>query len=229
MDKNKEIKIEVLKNSIVFKNIEEKDIIKILDSINYTIKFFHREENIAIEEDPCQSLGIIISGNVEIQKIFASGKVITIDRLKQGNIFGEVIIFSNMRKYPATITAVQEASIMFISKEEILKLCSLNSKFLNNFMGLLSNKILMLNKKVKNLSYNSIRQKVSSYLLQEYEKRGNLILKLNISRKEMAGLLGVPRPSLSREMIKMKEEGLIDFNKNIIKILDEEALEDILI
>ncbi|RXI50029.1 Crp/Fnr family transcriptional regulator [Clostridium tetani] len=229
MDKNKEIKIEVLKNSIVFKNIEEKDIIKILDSINYTIKFFHREENIAIEEDPCQSLGIIISGNVEIQKIFASGKVITIDRLKQGNIFGEVIIFSNMRKYPATITAVQEASIMFISKEEILKLCSLNSKFLNNFMGLLSNKILMLNKKVKNLSYNSIRQKVSSYLLQEYEKRGNLILKLNISRKEMAELLGVPRPSLSREMIKMKEEGLIDFNKNIIKILDEEALEDILI
>ncbi|BDR73175.1 cAMP-binding protein [Clostridium tetani] len=229
MDKNKEIKIEVLKNSIVFKNIEEKDIIKILDSINYTIKFFHREENIAIEEDPCQSLGIIISGNVEIQKIFASGKVITIDRLKQGNIFGEVIIFSNMRKYPATITAVQEASIMFISKEEILKLCSLNSKFLNNFMGLLSNKILMLNKKVKNLSYNSIRQKVSSYLLQEYEKGGNLILKLNISRKEMAELLGVPRPSLSREMIKMKEEGLIDFNKNIIKILDEESLEDILI
>ncbi|AAO36476.1 cAMP-binding protein [Clostridium tetani] len=229
MDKNKEIKIEVLKNSIIFKNIEEKDIIKILNSINYTIKFFHREENIAIEEDPCQSLGIIISGNVEIQKIFASGKVITIDRLKQGNIFGEVIIFSNMRKYPATITAVQEASIMFISKEEILKLCSLNSKFLNNFMGLLSNKILMLNKKVKNLSYNSIRQKVSSYLLQEYEKRGNLILKLNISRKEMAELLGVPRPSLSREMIKMKEEGLIDFNKNIIKILDEESLEDILI
>ncbi|QBD85387.1 Crp/Fnr family transcriptional regulator [Clostridium tetani] len=229
MDKNKEIKIEVLKNSIIFKNIEEKDIIKILNSINYTIKFFHREENIAIEEDPCQSLGIIISGNVEIQKIFASGKVITIDRLKQGNIFGEVIIFSNMRKYPATITAVQEASIMFISKEEILKLCSLNSKFLNNFMGLLSNKILMLNKKVKNLSYNSIRQKVSSYLLQEYEKRGNLILKLNISRKEMAELLGVPRPSLSREMIKMKEEGLIDFNKNIIKILNEESLEDILI
>lgn len=229
MDKNKEIKIEVLKNSIIFKNIEEKDIIKILNSINYTIKFFHREENIAIEEDPCQSLGIIISGNVEIQKIFASGKVITIDRLKQGNIFGEVIIFSNMRKYPATITAVQEASIMFISKEEILKLCSLNSKFLNNFMGLLSNKILMLNKKVKNLSYNSIRQKVSSYLLQEYEKRGNLNLKLNISRKEMAELLGVPRPSLSREMIKMKEEGLIDFNKNIIKILDEESLEDILI
>lgn len=229
MDKNKEIKIEVLKNSIIFKDIEEKDIIKILDSINYTIKFFHREENIAIEEDPCQSLGIIIIGDVEIQKIFTSGKIITIDRLKQGNIFGEVIIFSNMRKYPATITAVQEASIMFISREEILKLCSLNSKFLNNFMGLLSNKILMLNKKVKNLSYNSIRQKMSSYLLQEYEKRGSLILKLNVSRKEMAELLGVPRPSLSREMIKMKEEGLIDFNKNIIKILDEEALEDILI
>lgn len=222
-------KINILENSIIFKDMEQKDIIRILDSINYTVKFFHKDENIAIEEDPCNSLGIIINGNVEIQKIFASGKAITIDRLKCGNIFGEVIIFSNMRKYPATITAVRETSVMFISREEILKLCSLNSKFLNNFMGLLSNKILMLNKKVKNLSYNSIRQKISSYLLEEYNKMGSLNLKLNISRKEMAELLGVPRPSLSREMIKMKEEGLIDFNKNIIKILDEGALEDVLI
>ncbi|MBE6064553.1 Crp/Fnr family transcriptional regulator [Clostridium cochlearium] len=222
-------KINILENSIIFKDMEQKDIIRILDSINYTVKFFHKDENIAIEEDPCNSLGIIINGNVEIQKIFASGKAITIDRLKCGNIFGEVIIFSNMRKYPATITAVRETSVMFISREEILKLCSLNSKFLNNFMGLLSNKILMLNKKVKNLSYNSIRQKISSYLLEEYNKIGSLNLKLNISRKEMAELLGVPRPSLSREMIKMKEEGLIDFNKNVIKILDEEALEDVLI
>lgn len=229
MVENKKDKIDALKNSIIFKNVEEDDIIKILDSINYTIKFFHKDENIAIEEDPCNSLGIIISGNVEIQKIFASGKVITIDRLKQGNIFGEVIIFSSIKKYPATITAVQEASIMFISKEEILRLCSLNSKFLNNFMSLLSNKILMLNKKIKNLSYNSIRQKISSYLLEEYSRTESLNLKLNISRKEMAELLGVPRPSLSREMIKMKEEGLIDFNRNIVEILEEEALEDILI
>ena len=70
---------------------------------------------------------------------------------------------------------------------------------------------------------------VSDDLLEEYNKIGSLNLKLNISRKEMAELLGVPRPSLSREMIKMKEEGLIDFNKNVIKILDEEALEDVLI
>lgn len=229
MVENKKDKIDALKNSIIFRNIEEKDIIKILDSINYTVKPFHKEENIAIEEDPCYSLGIIISGDVEIQKIFASGKSITIDRLKQGSIFGEVIIFSNIKKYPATIKVVQEALIMFISKEEILRLCSLNSKFLNNFMSLLSNKILMLNKKIKDLSYNSIRQKISSYLLEEYSRTESLNLKLNISRKEMAELLGVPRPSLSREMIKMKEEGLIDFNRNIVEILEEEALEDILI
>lgn len=229
MNKDKAIELEALKNSIIFRDLEKNDIINILHNINYSIKVFCKGETIAIEEDPCHSLGIIISGKVEIQRIFASGKTVTIERLKEGNIFGEVIIFSNMRKYPATIISVQETSIMFISREEILKLCSLNSKFLNNFMGLLSNKILMLNKKVKNLSYNSIRQKISSYILQEYEKRDSLVIKLSVSRKQMAEMIGIPRPSLSREMIKMKEEGLIDFNKNIIKILDEEALEDILI
>lgn len=107
----------------------------------------------------------------------------------------------------------------------MLKLCSLNTSVLNNFMGLLSNKILMLNKKVKTLSYQNIRQKLCNYLLEESKKQNSFILKMSVSRKEMAEQLGIPRPSLSREMINMKEEGLIEFEKNIIRILDEEALE----
>ena len=95
-------------------------------------------------------------------------------------------------------------------------------------MELLSNKILVLNKKIKNLSFDTIREKICSYILDEYKKQKSKNIILPFTRKEMAENLGVQRPSLSREFIKMKEEGLIDFNKNNVTILDMEALEDYL-
>lgn len=130
-----------------------------------------------------------------------------------GDIFGEVIVFSSMNKYPSTILSNSNSSVMFISKEDIVKLCSLDSLILNNLMGLLSNKILMLNKKVKNLSYETIRQKISSFLMDQYRKQNSLTLKLNMSRQALAEIFGIPRPSLSRELINMKNDKLIDVEK----------------
>ncbi|WP_027625238.1 Crp/Fnr family transcriptional regulator [Clostridium lundense] len=217
--------ISALKKSSIFKNLDEGKILKVIEEKNYRLSSYSKGEAIAIEEDFCNRIGIVVDGTVEVQKIFASGKTVTINRLEQGDTFGEVILFSDVKKYPATVICASNAYIIFITKEEMLKLCSLNIEILNNFMGLLSNKIFMLNKKVKTLSYQSIRQKLSNYILEESKKQKSFTVKFNISRKEMAEQLGIPRPSLSREMISMKEEEIIDFNKNIIKILDEEALE----
>ncbi|MBU5483376.1 Crp/Fnr family transcriptional regulator [Clostridium sp. MSJ-11] len=220
--------ITALKNSIVFKELGENEIKDMLNFINYRIQEYDKGETVAIEEDDCNSLGIVINGKIEPQKIFPSGKAITIDRLEMGNAFGEAIIFSNVHKYPATIVCIEKAAVMMISKNEMLKLFSHNNKILNNFIAVLSNKILMLNRRVKTLSYQSIRQKICSYLLYIYQNQKTKVIKLPISRKEMAEYLGIPRPSLSREMINMQDEGLIEFDKNIIKIIDVESLSDIL-
>ncbi|PRR78092.1 Global nitrogen regulator [Clostridium liquoris] len=214
-----------LKKSSIFKDLNEEELSKVIKEKNYRLASYDKGETIAIEEDLCSSIGIVIQGIVEVQKIFASGKTITINRLELGDTFGEVILFSDVKKYPATVFCVSTSYIMFISKVEMLKLCTDHTKVLNNFMGLLSNKIFMLNRKVKSLSYQSIRQKLCNYILEESKKQKSFTLNLSVSRKEMAEELGVPRPSLSREMINMREEGIIDFYKNTIKILDEETLE----
>lgn len=211
------------------KNFSENDIEKLLAKIEYTPRKYSKGEVIAIEELDCSKIGIVIDGNVEVQKTFSSGKVITLGILRESDIFGEVIIFSNRNTYPATITASSSTSVMFISKEDILKLCNIFPMFLKNFMSLLSDKILMLNKKLKNISYETIRQKISSYILEEYHQQKNLKIYLNCTRKEMADQLGIPRPSLSRELINMKKDNLIDFNKNLIFIKDIDSLEDLLL
>lgn len=210
------------------RGFSETEIKELLESITYRVLPYQKGAVIAIEGDSCTSIGIVIEGEVEIEKMYPSGKTIVIDRLKRGNVFGEVIIFSDMKKYPSSIAAYQNSKIMFISKEDIIKICSLNPKALSNFMGILSNKILMLNKKLKNISYHSIKQKIAGYLLDEYKKHKTSSLVLSSSRKAMADELGIPRPSLSRELINMKDEGIIDFDRNIINILDIEGLENLL-
>lgn len=218
-----------LKKCILMKGFDEKSIEEIIAKINYKIDDYNKGEVIALEDAHCSSIGIVIKGTVEVQRIYGSGKTITISKLEVGNIFGEVIIFSNENTYPATISASDQCQVMFISKDSILKLSSISPGFLSNFMTLLSNKILMLNKKLRNISYQTIRQKVVSYILDRYKSENKLTFSLNCTKKEMAEQLGIPRPSLSRELISMKEERLIDFEKNLITILDLDFLESILI
>ncbi|AAK78860.1 CRP-like cAMP-binding protein [Clostridium acetobutylicum] len=218
----------VLKHCILFSKIETQEIDHLFSSINYSIKEYYKDETIAIEGDTCNKIGIVLSGCVEIQKIYESGKSLTITTLEESKIFGEAIIFSNKTSYPSTIIACTKSTIIFIPKASISKLCSDNSLFLNGFMSLLSNKILMLNKKLKNMSYHTIREKISNYILEQYEAQNNLTFKMNKSKKQLSEMLGIPRPSLSREFINLREEGIIDFDRTSITILDINSLKEIL-
>ncbi|MCR2043461.1 Crp/Fnr family transcriptional regulator [Anaerosalibacter massiliensis] len=221
--------VEVLNKCVLFKSINNNEITEALKGINYEVSNFKKDEIIAIEEEECISIGIILDGIVEIQKTFPSGNIVTLNRFKSGNIFGEAIVFSKKHVYPATIVAVDNSKVMFVHKNDIIRLCSISDKFLGNFMTVLSNRILMLNSKIKILSHETIRKKIANFLLDEYSKQDNKFLEFSYGRKKMAEVLNVPRPSLSRELIKMRDEGIIDFDRNVIKIIDVNLLEKCLI
>lgn len=214
-----------LSSSVLFCSIELKDIKKLISSIEYKIENYHKGDIIAIEDDDCTSIGIILSGNIEVHKPFPSGKVVTISNFKSGNVFGEAILFSGSHKYPANVISSSNSKVMYISKDQLMKLMGLNSMVLSNFLSVLSNRILMLNNRLTNLSLDTVRKKVANTILMEYEKQKTALILLPFCRKKMAEMLNIPRPSLSRELAKMKEEGIIDYKKNKIKLLDIDLLE----
>ena len=78
----------------------------------------------------------------------------------------------------------------------------------------------MLNGKIKSLSYQSLRQKVADYILSEYKRQRKQRVVCRLTRSELADLLGIPRPSLSRELAAMKADRLIDFDRKSILICD---------
>ena len=81
-------------------------------------------------------------------------------------------------------------------------------------MNIISTKTLMLNRKNELLSKRTIREKVMTFLSQQAISANNNSFKIPFSREEMANFLAVDRSALSRELSKMKEEGIITYNKN---------------
>lgn len=216
-----------IKKCRLFTEMEIKDLERILADMNYTIQEYPKEEVIALEGENCSALGIVLEGRIQVQKAYSSGKVLTLTRLQAGEMFGEAIVFSRAHQYPATIVAEEKAKIMFIRGPEVIWLCRHYPLILKSFMELLSNRILLLNKKIKELSYETLRQKIASFLFEEHIKQNTLNLKLDLSKKDWADHLGVQRPSLSRELGNMQADGLISCSRHQIKILDLDTLEEL--
>ena len=218
-----------LEKCILFRHLNEGNIQALLKVLEVKSETYEKESVIAFEGDKCTTLGIVVSGKVELQNIYPSGKVATLTSLAPGQCFGEAILFSDQDRYPITTVAKVKTTIIFIEKESIMHGLTHHPILLNNFLNMLSNKLTLMNRKIKILSLDTIRQKVCNFLLKEYKIQGSNMIQTKMSRKDMAEHMSIQRPSLSRELMKMKEEGLIDFDKSTFKILDVDALEDELI
>ena len=203
-------------------------ILNFFSSTNYIVKKYSRGDIIAIEGDTCISIGLVLEGSIDIKRTLGS-KVIHVSSFSKGDVFGEVIAFSDINLYPATVIASSACEVMFISKNDFIKFCTYNEDFLSMFLNTLTNKIFLLNNSITNLTFSNIRQKICYFLINEYKIQKSKNIKLNMTKEKLAESLGITRPSLSRELINMKEIGLIDYDRNNILILDLEEIENILV
>lgn len=211
----------------MFKNKSEEYLLDLFKDANYIIKSYSKNDIIAMEGDTCTSIGLILDGNIDIKRMLGT-KVIHVSSFGKGHIFGEVIAFSDVNLYPATVMSSTPSKIMFISKYNFIKFCTSHEDFLGMFLNDLSNKIFVLNKSITNLTFSSVRQKICNFLITEYKLQNSENIKLKMTKEKIAESLGITRPSLSRELINMKDMGLIDYSRSHIKILDLEEIENIL-
>lgn len=217
--------IDILLEMRLFKRFENSELLEILTSSDSKIKSYPKDEILFMEEENCSSLSIVLEGNIEIQKIDQNGKILTVASLKKGDAFGENLLFGDKNLYPMTVISKSKSVVLHMPKETVAMLCQKNIDFLYEFLRTLSNKAVALSSKLKEVTLKTIRQKICEFLYIQYSSSENKYIKLNMSKKEWADKLGVQRPSLSRELIKLKEEGIIDYDKDSIIINDINILE----
>ena len=91
-----------LQKNMLFRNKSEQEITAILARISPSVRTYSRNEQIVREGEPADRMGIVITGIVEVQKMYSTGKVVTF-RFSTGSTFGEAVIFSKTNIYPATV------------------------------------------------------------------------------------------------------------------------------
>lgn len=216
--------VDVLQHIDLFKGLTLKDIDELIKKDSYNIKEYKKEAVIFFQNEKCMTLDVVIKGVVSIEGIDEKGNYITISDFNAGDVIGENLLFCRKNFYPMTIIAKTDVTIIHLKKDLIMNLCQSNATFLVNFLQSLSDKTLILADRIRTLSFKSLRKSVRDFLIYEsYAKKSDKV-KLVVSKKTLAEKFGVQRTSLSRELNKMRDEGLIEFDAYSITILDKEAL-----
>ena len=169
----------------------------------------------------CSKLEIILSGKVVIERIDESGNLMTIAEFLGGDVLGGNLMFSKNPYYPMTVTAKEATLILEINKDRLFRLFSDNHEFLSSYLEYVSDHTVILGDRIKHYVNRTIRESTISYLNFEAKKQNSSIIKLSMTKKALAERIGVQRTSLSRELAKMREDGLIEFNSVSISLLNK--------
>ncbi|AKL96863.1 transcriptional regulatory protein [Clostridium aceticum] len=208
-----------------FKSFTEEELLKLFCEENHQIKKYEKNSMIYLQNEVCSTVDIILRGEIVIQKIDTNGNILTLTTFGTSDVIGGNLLFCHNNVYPMTITAKTDSILLHMKKDFILELCQKSKEFLIEFLHSICDKTFILTNKLSSITMKTIRQRISEFLTYEYHYQQNYRIKLNMSKKELAERLGIQRPSLSRELSKMREEGLIIYDAKSIMIKDLSILQ----
>ncbi len=217
------INLDLLKTSPIFIGIEPHDIRHMLEAIPYNEQKFAKGEILAMQDEPCNRLIILTKGFVKAEMSDASGKVVKVEDIYAPNPLAILFLFGPNNRFPVEVTARESVEALVIPQKSVLKMLQMNERLLLNFLNISAMYASMLSKKLHLMSFRTIRQKLSMYLL-DLAKPDKTLIELDRTQMALAEYFGVSRPSLAREMANMQDEGLIEINRKHIKILERNKL-----
>ncbi|AEE95454.1 transcriptional regulator, Crp/Fnr family [Mahella australiensis 50-1 BON] len=217
--------------SPLFEGIEDDDLDAMLSCLNAKAASFPRGDNIVCAGDEISNIGVVLFGEVNVSKDDAFGRRQIIANLKAGDTFSEVFVCAGINESPVTVTAATNADILFIdyafSIKRCTKSCIFHTKLIENMLSLLAQKNIALSAKIDYLSTKSLRSRIAAYLLDESKKQTSDLFYIPFNRNGLADYLGADRSAISRELSRMRDDGLIEYWKNSFKIIDRKALQKV--
>lgn len=212
----------ILKKVKLFDGLSGTDIKKALDCLDGKSVKYRKGAVIIAANDPVSDIGIVLNGSVEIMKEDYNGSRSIISRFYPSSIFGEALACAGIKKSPVTALAASNCDILFISFSKITgicgKICGFHSEIIGNMLKILAQKNIFLNNKIEHLSKRTMRDKLLSYLKEESRKNNLKEFSVPFNRNELADYLFIDRSAMSRELGRMRDDGLIEFNKNRFKL-----------
>lgn len=170
---------------------------------------YKKEQILFHEDDECLYVGIVVKGEIKIASFTLLGQEIVYNIVKEGQMFGNNLIFSNYPHFRGTVIASSDGELILISKENLLKILQSNLSFLEAYLSSQAEFSKRLNNTIKLLSLSSAEERLLYYLKQ------NNPLKIK-SISSLSESLYLSREATSRLVSKMVKEGKINRNGNML-------------
>ena len=171
------------------------------------------------------SLGIILSGQVDVYSVSIDGRDIQLNSLKEGDCFGICNLLEGS-ELETVLRCSKKTKLLYIPKEVIMEELENDPVLLRQYIRLCNKKIQFLLNRIGLLTMQSCRGKLLAFLLEE--QVGESEIELSGSREELACRLGVSRAALFRELSLLQRQKVIRIRGNRIRILDVRRLEILL-
>jgi len=216
---------DILARSRLFGGLPEGDLAEIeriaLD------KEFDRGEMIFFDGDEGTGFYLVAEGTVSVYKLSPDGKEQILHILNEGETVGAVPVFSG-ESFPANARAIAKSRLLFFPREQFVRLITSRPSLTMNLLALLSMRLREFTIQVENLSLKEIPARLASYMLYLSKEQGDGdVIRLNISKLQLANLLGTGPEPLSRALGSMKSRGLVEEEGGVIRLFDRGALEEL--
>lgn len=216
--------IKSIKDSELFSGISEDNIADMLLCMGAVRTEYDKGNYIIRAGEEVTRIGIVESGVIQIIKEDADGECSLISRLLSGGYFAEALCCGNVKASPVSAVTETRAVVVMLDFYKILNVCSntcvFHSKLIENMLRVVALKNLHLQERMEYLSKKTIRKRVMKYLKNASGgKEGAFEIPFN--REELSEYLCIDRSALSRELMRLKEEKVIDYWKNQFKLLPQ--------
>ncbi|MBP7343547.1 MAG: Crp/Fnr family transcriptional regulator [Clostridia bacterium] len=217
-----------LKDSPLFYDMVQEEIDSCISCSKAKVLEFQKDEMIFTADAEPKSVFILLEGDILIYKVTLSGKrdiFMHVDN--PGDVFGEVYLFMKKARYEYYSVTLKPSKVIEIPQDYFYYTCAENCghhvKLIRNMMRILARKAYLFNLKLQILASGTLRQKITRYLIENMD--GNTV-RMTMNREMFADYLNVARPSLSRELMNMEDEGLLVIKGKTIEIPDPNILDE---
>lgn len=214
---------EELSKTKIFSFASEFECQALMFCLKTRFKTFDKNQKIVSQGDPMEDIILMIKGEAIVENIDTSGNLSILKRLKKGDVYGAASAYVQDEVYKDTLIATKRSLVLFMNKHRSITPCENRCRRHENFIKHLTQVVAESNiellDKLMHMSKRTIREKLLSYFSSLSQKSGSAYFEIPFNKTELANYLSVDRSAMSTELSKMKEEGLIDFEKRQFRLI----------
>lgn len=213
--------IKLLSKTALFQGCSEDDVCNMAKHLDFKTAKYKKGTAIYKDGDTVTDIGLVLSGSVQIGHIDFLGNNSILGIVDTGDIFAEAYACIPDERLMINVMANENCEILFISVPKLFSpctVCKVQSRLVQNLMIISAQKNLQLSRRSLHTSPKTIRGRLLSYFSQLISEQGSNKVTTPFDRQQLADYLNLDRSALSKELGKMKKDGLIEYRKNIFEI-----------